>query len=143
MPAEQLAIPTDWTEEDGYILYLVCCPNSAQWQGALKGQIWKLATGRFWNERTGTVTEARDIGREIWNSLMTCKLDDLVAAFDTLNVTIQAQQQALADIVAALGEVKTAIEAADLEDDLANVWGTLEEINTVLGGTNGQPPEPL
>lgn len=145
---QKLPIPqTDWTPEAGYILMLLCCPNDTAWVGTVRGRIWELAVGRTWDEQTGRVTDVQKIGREIWESMATCGLDDLVLAFSTLNETLLAQQEALASIITALGEIKTALEAApageDLEDDLANVWGTLQAINTVIGGTNGPPPDPL
>jgi hypothetical protein len=46
----------------------------------------------------------------------------------------------------ALENVKTAIETAspeDLEDDLANVWGTLQTVAVALGGVTGAPVIPL
>lgn len=145
---QKLPIPqTDWTPADGYILMLLCCPNDPVWIGTVKGRIWELATGRLWDEQTGRVTDVQVIGREIWESMATCGLDDVVTAINTINVTIQANEQALADIITKLGEISAAIQASggneDLEDDLAAVWGTLQSINTVLGGTNLAPPDPL
>lgn len=53
----------------------------------------------------------------------------------------------LADIQTNLGELKTVVEnnggAAELEDDLANVWNTVSAVATVLGATVGAPPIPL
>lgn len=34
-------------------------------------------------------------------------------------------------------------QGADLEDDLANVWGVLQVVATILGGSVGVPPTPL
>lgn len=145
---QKLHIPqTEWTPADGYVLMLLCCPKDAAWIGTVRGRIWELATGRLWDEQTGRVTDVQQIGREIWESMATCGFDDLVTALSTINVTIQAQQAVLENIVTTLGQIQAALEQAgageDLEDDLAAVWGTLESINTVLGGTNGPPPDPL
>lgn len=170
---QKLPIPqTDWTPADGYILMLLCCPYDPAWIGTVRGRIWELATGRLWDEQTGQVTEVQKIGREIWESMATCGLDDLVTAVNTINVTIQANQQALADVITALGVISAAIEAGsasllqdeltaiknsldaiqaavqsggseELEDDLANIWGVLQSISTVLGGTVPPPPDPL
>jgi hypothetical protein len=54
--------------------------------------------------------------------------------------------QAVETLQVALEDVKTAIETADpadLEDDIANIWGILQVIATALGGTVGLPPVPL
>jgi hypothetical protein len=86
---QKLPIPqTDWTNEAGYVLMLLCCPNDAAWVGTVRGRIYELAVGRTWDERTGTVTAAQAIGEEIWQSMATCKLDDLVLAVETLNTTL-------------------------------------------------------
>ncbi len=143
----RLPIPDDWNEEtDGYILGLVCFPNSKYWRAIVRGQIQVLAYGRLWDEQTGVIKDVQAIGREIYESFMTCKLDDLVTAMETLNLTIAAQQETLTAIVTALGDIQTAIAAGgegDLEDDLANVWGVLQSINEVLGGETSPPPTPL
>lgn len=170
----KLPIPDDWNEEtDGYILGLVCFPNSKLWRAIVRGQIQILSYGRFWDEQTGTIKDVQVIGRQIYESFMACKLDDLVTAVDNLNVTIAAQQETQEAIVTALGQIRTAIELTspsvlenelidiktalehirtaveltggneDLEDDLANVWSVLKSIDIVLGGTYASPPNPL
>lgn len=54
----------------------------------------------------------------------------------------------VADIIASLQVDLQALSEAvangeDLEDDLANVWGTLQTIGTILGATVGEPVAPL
>lgn len=140
----KLPIPDDWTEEtDGYTLALVCIPDSKYWRAIVRGQIQILSYGRLWDEGTGTIKDVQAIGREIYESFMTCKLDDLVTALDTLNVTIQAQQEQLEAIVTALGNIQTSIASQDLEDDLANIWGVLKSTLEVVGGEYDPPPTPL
>jgi hypothetical protein len=144
---QKLPIPDDWQEENGYILVLACVPDSTLWRALVRGQIHNLTRGRSWDESTGTIKDAQAIGWTIYDSLMTCKLDDIVLAFGTLNETLLAQQETLAAISTALADIKTALDNApageDLEDDLANVWGNLAAINTILGGTVVTPPDPL
>ena len=145
---QQLPIPDDWTETDGYILLLACVPNSLLWRSIARGQIHNLTRGRTWDAQTGDIKATQAIGWQIYDSLMTCKLDDLVAAVETLNVTIQTNQEQLAAIVNALNNIQAAIQASgantdELEDDLANVWGVLQSISTVLGGDVPSPPNPL
>lgn len=143
----RLPIPDDWNEEtDGYILGLVCFPNSLLWRAIVRGQIQVLGYGRLWDEQTGIIKDVQAIGRQIYESFMTCKLDDLVTAVEALNLTIQTQQTQLEAIVTALGNIQSAIEAGSeggLEDDLANVWGVLKSINEVLGGEDDPAPTPL
>lgn len=145
---QQLPIPDDWTEADGYILLLACVPNSLLWRSIARGQIHNLTRGRTWDAQTGDIKAVQAIGWQIYDSLMTCKLDDLVTAVETLNVTIQTNQTQLAAIVTALAGIQSAIQASgantdELEDDLANVWGVLQSISTVLGGDVPEPPNPL
>lgn len=167
---QQLPIPDDWTEPDGYILLLACFPDSLYWRSIARGQIHNLTRGRTWDADTGDVKAVQAIGWQIYNSVMTCKLDDLVTGIGQLNLTITNQQQVLADIVLglyrihaaietsaanlgsledikiALEHIRTAVELSgsdDLEDDLANVWGVLQSISTVLGGNVPSPPNPL
>ena len=54
----------------------------------------------------------------------------------------------LADLQGALGELQAAVEASgesveELEDDLANVWGTVQTVATILGAVAGAPVPPL
>ena len=145
---QQLPIPDDWTEADGYILFLACVPDSLFWRSIFRGQVHNLTRGRTWDQDTGNVKAVQAIGWEIYNSLMACKLDDLVASLNTLNITIASQQTQLEAIVTGLAAIQTAIQAGgdntgELEDDLANVWGVLQSISTVLGGNVPSPPNPL
>lgn len=58
---------------------------------------------------------------------------------DEITTVLQGVQVELADIQAAIEGIQT----EDLEDDLANVWGKLVEIVTVLGAVSGAPVPPL
>lgn len=145
---QQLPIPDDWLETDGYLLFLVCVPDSQLWRSIVRGQIHNLTRGRTWDKDTGSIKAAQAIGWQIYDSLMTCKLDDLVTAVNALNVTIQGQQQVFADIVLGLYRIQAAIEASganvdELEDDLANVWRVLQSLTSVVGGDIPDPPNPL
>ena len=140
-------IPDDWTETNGYTLFLLCVPDSFRWRGAVMGQIQALARGRTWDEETGSIKAAQAIGWQIYDSLMTCKLDDLVTAVNNLNATSETNGLALAAIANALTGIQTAIQASganvdELEDDLANVWRVLQSISGVLGGDIPDPPNP-
>ncbi len=57
-------IPTDWDEET-WCEYVVCWPESTLWRGLLLGLLTSPMRGRFWDEKTGTITDAQVIGRDI------------------------------------------------------------------------------
>lgn len=67
---------------------LLCCPADPAWIGTVRGRVYELAIGRTWDEQTGRVTDVQKIGEAIWQSMATCKLDDLVAAVEAINVTL-------------------------------------------------------
>jgi hypothetical protein len=78
-------IPSDWNEaEDGYLLYTLCLPNSRQWRGIFVGHISDLAYGRNYNKLTGTITEAQAIAREVFESMGSVCLDDILVAVQCL-----------------------------------------------------------
>lgn len=95
-----MPIPDDW---DGVSW---CCvpidwPASAQWQAILLGFVTTPQTGRFWDERTGSIVAAQDIGREItarnlclWgNNQMGCfesLVEELRAIRDVISVGMLA-----------------------------------------------------
>lgn len=77
----KLTIPSDWNEaEDGYLLVAMCIPNSFQWRGIMAGQISDLAYGRKWNRNTGTITEVQEIARDIFETMASTCLDDILLA---------------------------------------------------------------
>lgn len=76
----QGVIPNDWLGE--YCCYSVMWPNSPQWLAVLRGVLVLPATGRFWDEHTGTITEAQavivdtfDTNLHIEEVLMSCNED--------------------------------------------------------------------
>lgn len=81
----KVPIPDDWQEaDDGYILGLVCIPNSQMWRSLVRGKIQELTRGRVWDEQTGIIKQAQAVGWAIYDSFMTCKLDDLVLAVENI-----------------------------------------------------------
>lgn len=76
--AIRMPIPQDWDGET-WRCWAVEWPDSITWNAYLRGFINEPSVGRYWDERTGSVTAAQAIGREIWNrnrpmeeSLMSC-----------------------------------------------------------------------
>lgn len=85
----KVPIPDDWQEsQDGYVLGLICLPNSQMWRSLVRGKIQELARGRIWDEQTGIIKQAQTVGWAIYDSFMTCKLDDLVTAVENINITL-------------------------------------------------------
>lgn len=71
----KLPIPTDWNEEDGYVAVLFCIPKSRDWQITARTVLSMLTFGRTWDETTGSIKDAQEMGREIFNSMQICNLE--------------------------------------------------------------------
>lgn len=89
-----MPIPTDW---DG--VEWGCCivewPASPMWQAILLGLVTYPSIGRFWDRRTGTITDAQSVGREIflrnlclWETDTMGCLDELVAELGAIRNVI-------------------------------------------------------
>lgn len=84
-------IPSDWTETDGYALVSFCIPSSRQWRGIIVGMVENLSYGRFWSRKTGIITDAQEFGREIFESMSICKLDEILEALQSIAASLQVQ----------------------------------------------------
>jgi hypothetical protein len=62
----KVPIPNDWSGENWHCLQ-VQWPDSPQWTGLLTGILTLLTRGRYWDENTGTITEAQAIAWQIFN----------------------------------------------------------------------------
>jgi hypothetical protein len=89
----RVPIPSDW-DGTSYCCRIIQWPNSVAWSAILFGLISWPMRGRFWDERTGTVTDAQDIGAEIYDlnitdggCLLGC-LEDLGAKLDAIAAAI-------------------------------------------------------
>ena len=60
----KLPIPDDTTEE--WECYQISWPKSDQWRAILAGLLLNPASGRFWDERSGSIRDIQVVGREIW-----------------------------------------------------------------------------
>jgi hypothetical protein len=72
----------------------------------------------------------------------------LAAKFLSTGDPVRNIADILADLQANLSELQSALEGAganvgELEDDLANVWGTVQTVATILGAASGAPVPPL
>lgn len=84
----KIPIPTDWDNET-WELKLVCWPKSNQWQGIFNGILSIPVRGRFWDERTGTITDAQNIGREILKRSDTL-CDQIITELQRIATAIEA-----------------------------------------------------
>lgn len=71
-------IPADW-DGTSWCCWAIEWPDSVLWEGLLAGLVTSPMRGRFWDEKTGTVTDAQETGVQIWvrnlplqESLMSC-----------------------------------------------------------------------
>ena len=99
-----IPIPDDWDGET-WDCILVEWPDSVAWRGLLRGLVTTPARGRFWDGRTGTITDAQAIGREIEerNPIMSCQeivtqLTAIKVAIEGIDVSNTAQAVATAEI---------------------------------------------
>lgn len=98
MAKARMPIPWDWDGED-WKCWAIEWPNSPLWNAILEGFVTTPMKGRFWDERTGSVQAAQEIGREIDRRnhpneevLMACN-DEILTVFEG----ILAQLTALAN----------------------------------------------
>lgn len=93
-----MPIPDDWDGDD-WGCYVIEWPNSQKWLGILYGFVTTPLRGRFWDERTGTITDVQEIGREIEErnlDFMSCQdiVNQLsIIAQAVVNVDIAVNQQ--------------------------------------------------
>ena len=134
----KVPIPDDWQEEqDGYILGLVCIPNSQMWRSLVRGKIQELARGRIWDETTGSIKAVQTVGWAIYDSFMTCKLDDLVEQLETLNITVAAQTEVFNTIAANLGLINGSVDglpSGDVERAVRMLTAAIASENMNLTG---------
>lgn len=91
----QMPIPQDW-DGTSWCCWVVEWPSSPDWEAILLGFITTPMRGRFWDETTGSVIDAQEIGQQITarNNVtvegcsMGC-LEDLTAAINALKEVFQ------------------------------------------------------
>jgi hypothetical protein len=110
----QAVIPDDFDGE--YCRYSVCWPKSSQWEAILRGVLVMPARGRFWDENTGSITEAQEVIRETFDNnlhlkevIMACgdsQLSEIASALRLL-----AQNQCCGESVGSNGGIQIVIES--------------------------------
>jgi len=134
-------IPDDWNEEsDGYALLLLCIPNSQLWRATVRGRIADIAGGRVWDERTGRVTDVQAIGREIFDSMAICKLDDLLVEFKRLNAILAGE---VLSLTIDGQPVEWDYQENGLVPTLAGLDATLADLELTANVTNNIEPSPV
>lgn len=87
----QLPIPDDWNQqEDGYMFFIACVPNSPLWRAIARGQFYNLTRGRTWDADTGIITEAQAIAWEIFGSICMANCDDLILQLTRIADALEA-----------------------------------------------------
>lgn len=87
-------IPDDWNEEqDGFSVVLFCIPNSRRWRGLITGLIESLSFGWSWDERTGTVTEVQELGRNIFETFCMATCADIVTQLTRIADAVEGLEQ--------------------------------------------------
>jgi hypothetical protein len=71
-------VPTDWTEENGYALGVVCFPNSLQWRVNVQSAIYLLTRARAYDFSTGNWKAIEDDAIDVWESFMACDFQTLI-----------------------------------------------------------------
>lgn len=114
-------IPNDWDEQiDGYVSYMLCCPNSPDWKAYVTGAIYELTRGRGWDEDTGSIIQTQNIAKEIFESMTNC--NDLERAIRQLTAVVGGQQMDLT------------VPIPDTADYTNDIWGeqTLDELISAI-----------
>lgn len=66
----RVPVPNDW-DGSTYCCRIIQWPNSVAWNAILFGLISWPMRGRFWDERTGTITDAQATGADIYDRNIT------------------------------------------------------------------------
>jgi hypothetical protein len=82
------SVPPPLEGDEGTLLVSFCVPNSKGWRDAAIVAVSQLEYGRAWDENTGRVLDALEIGRQVFANMSMCDLDELTKAIKQLNATI-------------------------------------------------------
>jgi len=104
-------IPDDWDGDD-WACVIIEWPNSPQYMGLLRGLVTTPVRGRFWDGRTGSITDAQTVGLEIQERNPVTSCDEIVVALDGIKASID-----LLDVNATL---QIAIQT-NIETNISNV----------------------
>jgi hypothetical protein len=86
-------VPQDWNkDDDGYLLAIMCIPNSEMWRAIIRGKVADLTGFNNWDKKTGYVLPVIEIAEEIFDSMAMCKLDDLLTEFKRLNAILAGEE---------------------------------------------------
>ena len=86
-----MGIPEPLEGDQGTLLVSFCIPNTRDWRAVTTALLSQFAYGRAYDERTGSVLGALEVGREIFNSMSMCDLDQINRSIRQLTAVIGGQ----------------------------------------------------
>ena len=78
MARRLFSIPKPLTGDEEYLFVSFCIPDTRDWRGLIVGWLENLSYGRAYDEQTGSIKSAQEVGREIFESMSMCKMTDLM-----------------------------------------------------------------
>lgn len=85
------AIPPPLEGDEETLLVSFCIPNTHGWRSAATALLSQFDYGRAYDEDTGSILGALEVGREIFNSMSMCDLDEMTRAIRELTAVIGGQ----------------------------------------------------
>lgn len=130
----RIPVPDDWDVElDGYVIGLLCIPNSVSWRAVARGAIHGLTRGRHWDGDTGIINDAIAIAAAISEDFCMTTCEDIVIALEGANNT--ELTKAVKELTTLLGSLNRNI-ASDLPDvadySAIGLDKRLDEIRVIL-----------
>lgn len=102
----KVPIPSDWNGQN-WECFTVEWPNSPEWIAILLGFLSQATRGRFWEEKSGSIQAAQDVGWRIWDRnvpLETCiglqgpVLKPTMSSFDDGTLDVEGIEMPCVDI---------------------------------------------
>lgn len=98
-------IPSDYDPETTQWIFVgMCIPNTRHWRGVVSGAIYNFTRGRYWDEATGTIIDAQEVGRQIYGSMtMDCnnnweRIADSLESLDAKTPELKTLEEIIDDI---------------------------------------------
>ena len=85
------AIPPPLEGDEQTLLVSFCIPDTHGWRSAATALVSQFDYGRAYDEDTGSILGALQVGKEIWNSMSMCNLDEMTKAIKQLTATIAGE----------------------------------------------------
>lgn len=102
----KVTIPGDW-DGASWCRWSICWPDSDLWKAILFGFLTTAQRGRFWDENSGNIKQAQEIGRQIFDNnfplecvIMSCS--DATALIEAINTNFSGLSEALIEAINSL-----------------------------------------